>query len=558
MTKDGFMGKETNMELLNFIVPSNEVLHILVVESLEFLGPLRELLPDAELYAVTADADESTELEYKGLGVHWTIADYLSEPLPFKHESFDYLLSEHCLDMAGNPQDIAGGFGLFLKPTGYLLTSFFNIRYWRIIKNMMEGHFYHVCSRAYSKNEMYSLLGASFYKDAILIPQISRAPRDFVDRLEQAGFENFNDDLETETWLVKAAKSAPDVLELKRLFTPEVRHQLVTLLRRMEYGIEIHKNGAALKQLVEDQGIFAAYVAAFAFQTIVHTEIFLRSILSAGYSLGWREWTGELLEEMASVYDEHKDYQVVLDYMRNGLTEEAERECEDKCILEANDDIAFITCVSNEALYSECLLFLKRLSLPKGMRAEYIGIRGASSMCQGYNEGMKRTNARYKVYLHQDTLIVNKNFVYDVIKLFSDVTIGALGVIGCRNLPASGVWWDGLRTYGRVLHACEAESTVDSICSEPQDEYIEAEAVDGLLFATQHDTAWREDLFDGWHFYEIAQSQELSQRGYKTIIPRQKSFWCIHSPKEKPLEISYKRYQKIFLREYGHRLEPEV
>ena len=115
--------------------------------------------------------------------------------------------------------------------------------------------------------------------------------------------------------------------------------------------------------------------------------------------------------------------------------------------------ICFITCVNDEEWYSECLLYLKHLHLPEGVEAEFLPVRGASSMCEGYNRGMRSSSAKYKVYLHQDTLVVNQDLVSDLLKLFEDETIGLVGVIGCRSLPRSGVWWDGLRTYGRVLHA---------------------------------------------------------------------------------------------------------
>ena len=130
--------------------------------------------------------------------------------------------------------------------------------------------------------------------------------------------------------------------------------------------------------------------------------------------------------------------------------------------------VAFITCVNDEHWYEECLLYLQSLALPAGMTAEYLPVRGAASMCAGYNEAMARSEAKYKVYLHQDTLVVNKQLVADLLALFADDSIGAVGVIGCRSLPRSGVWWDGLRTYGRVLHACEPESVVDSHCREPE------------------------------------------------------------------------------------------
>ncbi|MBQ6976200.1 MAG: glycosyltransferase family protein [Selenomonadaceae bacterium] len=221
--------------------------------------------------------------------------------------------------------------------------------------------------------------------------------------------------------------------------------------------------------------------------------------------------------------------------------------------------VAYITCVNSDYWYSECLLYLKHLNLPAGFGAEFIDIRGAKSMAAGYNEGMRRTDAKYKIYLHQDTLVVNKNLVADLLKIFRDETIGVVGMIGCMSLPKTGVWWDGLRIYGRVLHACEPESVVDSHCDEPTGDYQIVEAVDGFFIATQYDLTWRDDLFDGWHLYDTSQCKEMQRAGYKAVVPNQtQDFWCIHCPKEKPLDPKYRKYQKIFLREYGAELNPEV
>ena len=223
------------------------------------------------------------------------------------------------------------------------------------------------------------------------------------------------------------------------------------------------------------------------------------------------------------------------------------------------DKICFITCVNDEDWYSECLLYLQHLEMPEGMQAEYLPIRGAKSMCAGYNEGLRRSDAKYKVYLHQDTLVVNKQLVRDLKALFADENIGAVGVIGCRNLPRSGIWWDGMRTYGRVLHACEPESVVDSVGMQPEGAHMEVEAVDGLFIAMQYDIPWREELFTGWHLYDTSICKEVQRSDKRVVVPNQtEEFWCIHCPKEKPLASDYRGYQKTFLKEYGAELHPEV
>ena len=61
--------------------------------------------------------------------------------------------------------------------------------------------------------------------------------------------------------------------------------------------------------------------------------------------------------------------------------------------------IAFISCVNDEDVYSECLLYLQSLHIPDGMTVDYVPVRNAASMCAGYNEGVRATNAKYKAHI---------------------------------------------------------------------------------------------------------------------------------------------------------------
>ena len=224
-----------------------------------------------------------------------------------------------------------------------------------------------------------------------------------------------------------------------------------------------------------------------------------------------------------------------------------------------NQQFCFIICYNDDLYLEECLLYISNLIIPDGFTIDILTIKDAKSITSGYNEAMKASDAKYKIYLHQDTLIVNKNIMSDLLKLFSDSSVGLVGVIGCKNLPVSGVWWDGLRTYGRVLHACEPESVVDSVCRQPVGEYEEVEACDGLFLASQYSIPWREDLFTGFHLYDTSYCLETKKAGLKTVIPNQTdAFWCIHCPKEKPLDPIYKKYQRVFINEYSNMLSPEV
>ena len=64
--------------------------------------------------------------------------------------------------------------------------------------------------------------------------------------------------------------------------------------------------------------------------------------------------------------------------------------------------------------------------------------------------------------------------------------------------------------------------------------------------------------YDAMEQQIVAYGKEIQRLGYKAAVPRQDDFWCIHCPKEKPLDGTYKFYQRRFLREYGGELDPEI
>lgn len=267
------MGIEQKPDLLQFLIPSDEPLSLLVIESLDYLPQLRSMFPAASLYVVTAEGKAALD----GLDAVWEILDYRETPLPFQRESFDFLLGGNLASTVSNPQDILAGLGTFLKPTGRLLTSFENIRYWRVLESLMEGHYWAVVRRLFARQDFETLLYASFFKDAFFIPVMGAAPGDLKERLLQAGFEDEND-METEFWLVDAWRSSRQVSYLKAQYTPAIRRRLVTLLRRIEYGIKVEENTAALWRLMEEEKVTAGYLSAFIGSTVVHTAEFYEAL----------------------------------------------------------------------------------------------------------------------------------------------------------------------------------------------------------------------------------------------------------------------------------------
>lgn len=232
----------------------------------------------------------------------------------------------------------------------------------------------------------------------------------------------------------------------------------------------------------------------------------------------------------------------------------------------------FITCVNDEVLYEQCLQHIDALEIPPGYRIIKTKITGAKSMAKAYDEAMKASEAKYKIYLHQDTFIINRRFLFEVLDLFTKYPrIGMIGVVGATRLPSSGIWfknnalfcvgevreyrrWNGLTwLWG---NPCKEGLMLFRKVFKP---FVPVVVVDGLIMITQYDLPWRQDLYGGFIYYEGPQCLEFIKHGYMVVVPRQKVTWCLHrgnrTEKTKEERAKYqeefRKNMEIFRKEYG-------
>lgn len=202
-------------------------------------------------------------------------------------------------------------------------------------------------------------------------------------------------------------------------------------------------------------------------------------------------------------------------------------------------------------------IYISLLDVPEHMEKNVICVSEAPSMAAGYNAAMKASDARYKVYLHQDVFIINKKFIYDVLGIFKKhPDYGMLGVVGStEKIKDANYWekWDVGVTYAndglqQVVTKTTPIETVDvkSVAS-----------IDGMIMITQYDVLWREDICDGFDFYDISQAEEFKKAGYKIGVVHQKDIWCNHDCGPSNL-LRYDEYREKFCemyREEGYRYE---
>lgn len=215
----------------------------------------------------------------------------------------------------------------------------------------------------------------------------------------------------------------------------------------------------------------------------------------------------------------------------------------------------FIMCVNRDDYREEALLYISLLRVPEGYEIQVLTVEQATSMTAGYNEGMAASDAKYKIYLHQDVFLLKPDFMQRILDIFQrNETIGMIGMVGVKRLPEDGIMWNGVRCgnlygAGKLLQEKRKDAIVP--VTGP---WQEVDVVDGLLMATQYDIVWREDILKAWDFYDVSQCLEFHKRGYQVVVPYMEEAWCYHDCGFVNL-ANYDRERTIFLKEYGALLE---
>ena len=195
---------------------------------------------------------------------------------------------------------------------------------------------------------------------------------------------------------------------------------------------------------------------------------------------------------------------------------------------------------------------LESLNMPPGFLPT-ANIVGGDNRWRAYNQAMRSNDAKYKIYIDDSVVILNKNILIDLIEIFkSDQNVGMIGCSGAIRLSTDGSPYTSTRRCGTILTGPNRTALKGE---DVTSRFREAEVLDGFLIATQYDLPWRDDLFNANSFGDSAQSLEFRRKGYKRVVARQEQPWLWYRGENVPYHIEA---QKIFLREYSKELYPLV
>ena len=217
-----------------------------------------------------------------------------------------------------------------------------------------------------------------------------------------------------------------------------------------------------------------------------------------------------------------------------------------------NNKIAFITCVKNVEQYERMIKYIQALIVPVSYYVEIITITEEINIALAYNQAINVTDAKYKIYINEEVYITNNSFIEDFINIFKEnPKIGMLGMAGTKVIPTTAICLNSRKRCGKIYGKNGSIIEWDEI----EGDIETVEAIDGFIMITQYDVFWREDLFKGSSYYDVAHNIEFKKNGYDVAVIKQELPWCQF------LESDYE-YEEVdrqkFLDEYSKDIFPLV
>ena len=125
-----------------------------------------------------------------------------------------------------------------------------------------------------------------------------------------------------------------------------------------------------------------------------------------------------------------------------------------------------------------------------------------------------------------------------------------VGLVGSIGMPRDAVVWHGQRVSSIYRAGNTDINSLREKALYDASKIKSVDGVDGLLIATSVDIPWREDVFDGWDFYDLSQSREFINAGYKVVVPDYGRPFVVHDDGMVLNLANYDKYRKIFLKRY--------
>ena len=192
--------------------------------------------------------------------------------------------------------------------------------------------------------------------------------------------------------------------------------------------------------------------------------------------------------------------------------------------------IVFIIQKKDETAFAACKKSIDDLKIPEGYHIKLVvlELQSGVNLADGYNSVNQQVRMKYKIYVDEKLCFVNEDFIQDMLDIFAqDDNIGVLGIAGEKQLTYYQKDERLSRRYGGYYIVNEQGDVEAEKFRQTETAYAEVQCVDDMLVAVKIDLEWKKNLFAPGGCGRISASMEALRRGYKVVVPRQKTLWCL-------------------------------
>lgn len=184
------------------------------------------------------------------------------------------------------------------------------------------------------------------------------------------------------------------------------------------------------------------------------------------------------------------------------------------------------------------------------------------SLYSAYNEGVRRSKGEILCFCHDDILFHTAGWGSSIQKIFTDDSIGAIGVIGTHFLPnAPMYWWSSPFISQYSVNNDKGDVQLNDNREYFHGDIADVVAVDGVCFFIPRrlfDSIRFDDrTYKGFHVYDMdicLQVQELGKRVCVTDVLTIEHFWSEESIKDKKYMAVLDGNLTLFQRKWKDRL----
>ena len=212
---------------------------------------------------------------------------------------------------------------------------------------------------------------------------------------------------------------------------------------------------------------------------------------------------------------------------------------------------AFFVRKSSEVRFSAALESLQALRLPAGYEAELFTLTAGEPYAAQVNKALTLSDAKYKIYLNDDVLLVEPDVLGKLLQIFEDESIGMIGCLGSASLPASGNIMESPYACGAAYVLSEEGHRDLRLGRGTVGECRTARFLVPSFFATQQDFSWDEH-YQRQYYALLAYCRRFEQEGNRIVVPLAKEPWCAYQERTISFDADESERRKFFAAHHAY------